>query len=427
MQPKMNKPLISFICLISYSLFVYFLYPSFYEQNLFLANKLEKHTNEMVVLGFFCNSIIAFLSIYVKGRAYYLTTIIILFTTLLPFFILLPYIFPNYVGNFFYWMVFSCAVIFIIIGVIPRVLPAIKTPLMSVKSYSIIIFLINVLSILIIIINYYDIISFLPFKDVYAQRFIYWDKESGYHSYFINWQSTVFSPLLLLFSLVYKKYFFTIISFIGFLLVFMVTAHKISLFIPFMILLINHFKSFINKSSIIAITPLLLLIFLSSNMVDYFNDSPLLNPYISIRIFLIHSFTLMHIYDVFHLLNNNMWSNSFLSFFYNNVFSEDPFIFLAKSVIDRDARFNTSFLGDGYINMKLAGMLFSTFVVGFFLKLFDKLTLRQPLHVFISFYFPFLMMIINVPFQVVLVTNGFLLGFILISIFPKNNFIKGYS
>ena len=110
---------------------------------------------------------------------------------------------------------------------------------------------------------------------------------------------------------------------------------------------------------------------------------------------------------------------SFLRHFFDPVYSVDPFIYLGQNFFGRDVRLNTNFVGDGFINFGLYGVLLSTLVAAVCLAVCEIVTMKKSFVVCALLFIPHFASLLNGPIQVSLVTNGLLITVAVLLAYPK--------
>ncbi|WHI52433.1 hypothetical protein P3339_06535 [Microbulbifer sp. MLAF003] len=244
---------------ILFSILLYVLHPFFYEWNLFAALRNESHNVSLFVVSLLCVVLVAIPAAFIRSGVYAIFNACLLFTLFIPFFSLMPYYNPRYVFSEVSCFAVVISVMFSIMGVF-----------FGLKSFKIdwcgfgyirktqflfVLFLINILNICLIVFTFKDVFSFGAISNIYMQRAIY-TESANVVSYFVNWQFMVFSPLLLLISMMRRRLDLIVLALIGFFVVFSITAFKVALLVPFLMVVGFVTSGLWKKGSVYTLFPL---------------------------------------------------------------------------------------------------------------------------------------------------------------------------
>lgn len=198
----------------------------------------------------------------------------------------------------------------------------------------------------------------------------------GVMAYLNNWTYNVFAPILLIFMIHKRKYWFVFFIFCLYFFWFAISANKTILFIPCLLLLIwilqRQAKPFFNLSI------LLMTLIFSSILIFVFVGNLLPLSLFVRRIFFMSPLVSYKYYEFFENNPFIFWSqsiaNKVIDYPYGNIsYTELIGIFMGQE----DARPNASFLATGYMHAGFFGLLFYSIAVGLILRLIDSLTYKK--------------------------------------------------
>mgnify|MGYP007011823689 CR=1 FL=1 len=410
-----------------YSVFVYVVYPFFYDWGLFLAIQNRDHGFlEFLGAAGYC-AVIIFFAGFVQRGIYGLFNCFLIFTTYIPFFMLMPFFLPEKIFSLDAVVYCMSAVLFSFVGVMFSRGRGIAFPV-SLKSSAFCFFLValSLTNLLFLVVYFRGLISVEAFFDVYAHREKYREM-AGFASYFLHWQVMVLSPVALVFGLQLRSFSLVVLGCLGFIVVFMISSFKVALVVPFVVgfgyVLRAAWCQFLSPSFAAIF---ILFLFVSAFVFDYFSGLKAFTPYVADRVFLAHGVQNLMILDFFSDMPRALWGNSFLRHFVEPVYDVDPFIFLGQHYYGRDVRLNTGFVGDGFINFGVYGVILSTLVSAFVIILCDLVVRQKESSLCFLLFLPHFVSLLNGPVQVSLVTNGLLFFLLVLLLYPKK-YIYGAS
>ena len=404
-----------------YCLLLYFLYPVFHEQGLFLAFRSEPHDFMHVFFVFACSLFLAIYASFLRFGIYYIFNCFLVFTTFFPFLVLMPYFDSGYVFSGVPFFAVLASFLVTTLGLLfgnDKCL-VFRCNLNS-KYYVVALFFVNLLSICVIVFSFRGIISFSAFHDIYAHRALY-REAVGVSSYFVHWHMMVFAPLILVYGLARKSCFMILIAISGFLVVFLITAFKVALAIPVLILLgFLTIRLWRSRLSGFSLALLFAYVLFFSFVFDLIFDVKYFSALFVDRIIYAHGVADLMIIEVFRDLPKAFWSNSFLRYWVESRYDVDPFIVVGQEYFGRDVRLNTNFFGDGFINAGLIGVVVSSLVASLVVLVSQMILQGKKWEYAILIFLPHLMAILNGPIQVSLLTNGLFILWCMLLISPRD-------
>lgn len=403
-----------------YSALVYLLYPIVYDWGLFLALQKQQHDfSHFLIAIFYCVLVVIFASVLRLG-IFSLFNCFLIFTTFIPFFMLMPYFAPGYLYSADALVFFFSSLMFTFIGLATGFGKGVGLSLaFNKRSFLCFLFIINVFSLGGLIFNFYGLLSFRAFYNIYEQRELYRGAMNVF-SYILHWQFMVFSPVSLIFSMQVRSVSLFCLAVFGFLVVFIITGFKAS-FVVLMVVLFGFLTKGVwaRVATLPSISLSLLLMFTASIALDYFLGIKAVSPYVVDRVLFAHGIQLLMIVEFFKDLPSAMWTNSFLRHFVDPIYDVDPFIYLGQAYFGREVRLNTNFVGDGFINLGLLGVFISTAFAAICLAICELVTMKKSFVVCVLLFVPHFVALLNGPIQVSLVTNGLLITVLILLIYPQ--------
>lgn len=416
---------------VLFSMVLYKLHPYFYEWNLFTALRVESHGSSHVLASFFYVLIVSIPAAFVRPGLYSIFNACLLFTLFIPFFTLMPYYTPGYVFSEVSCLAIVVSLMFSFVGVVAgsRYLKISWSGLGYVREshflFCVVFF--NVLNVAFIAFSFREIFAFNAILDIYAQREIY-TKSANIISYFVNWQFMVFSPLLLLLSMIRRRIDLFVLALVGFCVVFSITAFKVALVVP-LLMIVGFSTSGIWRRRVgpYLVSTLFLMVLLFAFVVDYGSESKHVSALLVDRTVYAHGVVSLFIIEMFSEIPFVYWSNSFLRHFVDPAYDVDPFIMVGYEYWDKFARANTGFFGDGFVNAGWLGVFGSALVAAFVLAVAQSLLESKYSYYAYLIFLPHIVSMLNGPVQVSLITNG-LLVLLAVSffspVFNKNSWLE---
>lgn len=159
--------------------------------------------------------------------------------------------------------------------------------------------------------TYRDILSFSGLNDIYTQR-----EKGAATSLFIGYCQVylayVFAPILFVYGLLYKKFFSLVISFAAFVFVFMITAERTIVLLPFVLLvicLVFKFRGFGISNVYYLFFGGTFLILMVSFLFEYSSFASQLGTYFFMRTIAIPGLFVSQYYDLFSEQGYTYWSH----------------------------------------------------------------------------------------------------------------------
>lgn len=109
-----------------------------------------------------------------------------------------------------------------------------------------------------------------------------------------------------------------------------------------------------------------------------------------------------------------------MSLFFEKVYDKDPFIILGMTFFGSEVRANSGYFADGFINLGPLGVVIMSIAAGICLAITSALMNKLPKR-FIVATLPFVLGYINGPLQVTILTNGLLLFWAIIFLYPSRS------
>lgn len=400
------------LCSVMFSLMLYILHPFFYDWNLFTAIRSEGHEFSHVVMSVFYVFVVSIPAAFIRPGLYSVFNSCLLFTVFIPIFTLMPYYTPEYVFSEVSFLAGAVSVMFSLLGVLfgSKYLKVRWSGFGYIRRqhFLVLVFLINIINIMFIAFVFRNVFSFSAIGNIYAQREIYTESISIV-SYFVNWQFMVFSPLLLLLSMIRRRLDLFALALVGFLVVFFITAFKVALAVPFL-MVVGFLTSGIWRERISAyfVSSLFLVMVLFAFMVDSGSEIKYISALLVDRVVYAHGVSSLFIIEMFSEMQFAYWSNSFLRHFVEPVYDVDPFIMVGYEYWGGFVRVNTNFFGDGFINAGWSGVFGSALVAALVLGLAQSLLENKFGYYSYLIFLPHIISMLNGPIQVSLITNGLL-------------------
>ncbi|MDH4870504.1 hypothetical protein [Pseudomonas sp. BN515] len=413
------------LCSVLFSLLLYMLHPSFYDWNLFTAIRNESHDFSHAMISVFYVFLVSIPVAFIRPGLYSVFNACLLFTVFIPFFSLMPYYTPEYVFSDVSYLAVSVSVMFSLLGVLwgGKFLRIDWSGFGYIKPRHFLVFvvLVNFINMALVVYAFRGVISFNVIGNIYAQREIY-TESANIFSYFVNWQFMVFSPLLLLLSMIRLRVDLFALALVGFFLVFSITAFKVALAVPFL-MVVGFLTSRFWRSRVSAcfVSFLFLVMVIFAFLFDSWSESKYLSALLVDRTVYAHGVTSLFIIEMFSEMPFVYWSNSFLRHIVEPVYSVDPFIMVGYEYWGKFARANTGFFGDGFINAGWGGVFASALVAASVLGGAQSLLEKKYGHYAYLIFLPHIVAMLNGPIQVSLMTNGLLVLLALSLVSPVFN------
>lgn len=407
-----------------YAMSLYTLYPTFHKWVAFHAFRLESHGPEHVFISMTLAIVAVFVSSLVRHPIYRLFNSAFVFSVYIPALTLLPYFDPDIAAGPEPYVLLTSSLIVSIVGMFVSKRTKIRVPLtLSAQGFYLLLGATSLVITALIFLVFRDIFSISSLTDVYYQRLRYRESANVF-SYFIHWQMMVFSPLCLFFG-TGQKVWLTVIGMIGVFVVYGITAFKMAPAIAIIIFLAMRWQRLtVLPTRLVFIPSVFLFVLLFVYLVDTaFLETPVLTYYIIDRNILGPGIMQLMTLETFKDMPNALWSGSFLSAFIDEVYDKDPFIILGQTFFNREVRANTGYFADGFINWGFNGVILMSILAAICLAITSILMNKLPKK-FIVITFPFALGYINGPLQVTLLTNGLIIFWMLLLLYPAHKIVR---
>jgi hypothetical protein len=256
--------------------------------------------------------------------------------------------------------------------------------------------------------------SVFALQDIYTVRIAAREKTGMITGYTYSWLSRILAPALFLTSLIDKKYLFTSFSLISILYLYSTSAHK-SVFLGIILALglsfiKSHTKQVAAFYSLLGSVCILAVSGIAGPIVQFFGSIIIYRG--------IFIPTLMgSLYFDFFYDYHTYWSQSPFNPFIEYPHSLSPPKLMGKTYYDlAEMSANTGLVGDGFMNMGLAGILINSIVASMIFTLIARQKLSPRLFGLIL---PFFVGIQNSPTNTVLLTHGLAILLLTILIIPQ--------
>jgi len=262
----------------------------------------------------------------------------------------------------------------------------------------------------------------LDFSKVYEYRDLSSKLASiGPMAYFNGWVYNVFIVYAMAYTLLYKKYYLTIIFIIIQVFFYGVSAHKTVFFTPFLVLSIWwYFKKF--KSVMFMVVSFSVLVITSVFLYMYNSNNIMFGSMFVRRVFFVPA---KLTYDYFTFFESNpkvFWSNSVLSWIIDY-----PYYDRVTKIIgyenDSDASANNGYISSGFAHAGIWGILIYSYIIAFLLKNLDYFSrFNIPLWFILCLIVtPMRSFLISSDLLTGLLTHGFLIALFLLLLSRKSN------
>ena len=267
------------------------------------------------------------------------------------------------------------------------------------------------------------VIKFLPYinvknlllQDIYETRAIQKKISTPYYGYSYSILSKVLIPILIVYSLVYKKYKTLLIGVFSLIFLFLCGAHK-SVLLGSILLLLFYFGNVVNKLKIFLSLTIITIVSLS---ILYFIDNEFLLPLsiVARRGFFVPSLLDSFYFDFFDG-NPLYWSTSIFENFIDYPYDKSiPYLIGEQYFNNAEMGANNGIVSDGFSNAGILGVIINGLFFGFYISVIKCLNIS---HKFYGLYFLLLISIISGSFTVVLLTHGGIALLIFAFLFQKN-------
>lgn len=232
----------------------------------------------------------------------------------------------------------------------------------------------------------------------------------------------VVSKFLFVYGLIYRKPLFLSIGLITSVYLYGVSGHRSFLFqLGLYILLILGMAIFRNRlASLIA--PALLILVLSSALVDFLMNSDWLRSLLVRRTFIVPGILSGYYHEFFSNNPNTQWAYSFLGSVGRSPYESTPPFLIGEYYFNNPATSaNASIWADGFANFGYVGMLVATIVAGIVIWIINSAALGRPLKFVLPLTTVVLMVFVSTSVFTSLVTHGVILLILLVVLCPAES------
>ena len=222
-----------------------------------------------------------------------------------------------------------------------------------------------------------------------------------------------------------KKWHFCLLAITGSIMMFALTNHKGPLFYPFFVMIVYYIMK--SKTRIIplfiASHVVTMILSLSAFFIWYFQVHG--EPWLGILIgsigfrrgYFVPPQLNFAYYDYFSTREYTMWAQSKLSFgLLEYPYDIDVPHLIGYNFFDNiNVGANTGWLGSGYMQLGIVGMLIYAFIIGLLLSIGDMIARRKPIDISVAALFtPFLYLFLSSDLPTVMLTHGLLFALFLL-------------
>lgn len=270
-------------------------------------------------------------------------------------------------------------------------------------------------------------ISFVSFARVYEQRFKTNEIGTVASGYIIMILSNVFCPFLVVNGVLRKKISRFIVGAGGVILIYGITAAKMTLLSLFVMLVFSFIKLgrkniFKRLTLLLSVLSIIVIAMPSPNEIIRWGKSLLFMRTLSTG-----GWTNLSYFETFSSLPKTYYSHIGII---NKLLGIYPFDGLSLGQVvglkysgTSDANFNAGFwASDGIAALGTVGVVVISIIVFFFLKLLDKLSLKLEKNSLFVFLVPFIMTFLNIPFGTALLSGGgfLIMAILFLGLLPQN-------
>lgn len=256
----------------------------------------------------------------------------------------------------------------------------------------------------------------LSFANVYEYRRANAELSAfGFLAYLTTWIYKVFAVFLLAYSLLKKRYIFSIILFITFILFYMANTHKSVFFTPFLVL---SFWYYFNRYNNLYVVPLgFSALILSSIISYYFLGDVWMTALFPNRVFEIPAHLTFKYFEFFQNNDFVLFSNSFLKSFIEYPYDRDLANLISNYNGDPYSAANNGFISSAYAQGGVTVVFSYSIIIGFILSVIDKMVKKNEIKAWFALVIlmvPLRDFLISIDFLTTLLTGGMIWGLILI-------------
>lgn len=253
-------------------------------------------------------------------------------------------------------------------------------------------------------------------QEIYETRDVFSSKLSALSSYTFGWEVKVVAPLLLVFCLIKKEYFFAFLAF-GFVVYsFLISGHK-SVYLSTLVIL---FFFYLGRNYELKIKYFLFLIIVMLISVkifdDLFIDGNLTQSIFVRRLFFLPALLNTYYFDFFH--NEPIYlSHSILSNYIHYPYDLEPSYLIANEYFNKpDMSSNNGIIADGYMNFGVIGAIVYSFIFSIVILFFNSLDIDSR---YFGLFFLLVRIFIGAALLTVILTHGLWILLLLALVFMR--------
>ncbi|HBF87359.1 MAG TPA: hypothetical protein DDX39_01865 [Bacteroidales bacterium] len=240
-------------------------------------------------------------------------------------------------------------------------------------------------------------------QEIYETRDVFASKLSSLSSYTFGWEVKVVAPLLLIFCLIKKEYFFAFLAFSFVIYSFLISGHK-SVYLSTVVIL---FFFYLGKNYELKIKYFFaLIIFMLIGVYAFdstFLEGNLTQSIFVRRLFFVPALLNTHYFDFFQ--NEPIYlSHSILSSFIEYPYDLDPSHLIANEYFAKpEMSSNNGIIADGYMNFGIIGAILYSFIFSIVILFFNSLDIDSR---YFGLFFLLIRVFIGSALLTVVLTHG---------------------
>ncbi|MGE7810364.1 hypothetical protein [Lysinibacillus capsici] len=240
-------------------------------------------------------------------------------------------------------------------------------------------------------------------------------------SYLFNWQTKVFSLFLLAYGLFYKKKFLIVLTLGVQLLIFMITAHKIILFAPFLLIILYIILRYLKSFNIFYLGVFNLGVSMSFLMYKI-NLSEWPATLFIRRMLLVPVKNTNFTFEYFSDLEKVKLSNSILRGVFSYNYDLGVYYLIGREYYGNpNTNANASFIADSYVQFGLIGILLISIILGIIIWILKSISKDKPLVLTVGCVIIGFFGLVDTALQTTMITSGLLIGIILLFFIKKED------
>lgn len=268
----------------------------------------------------------------------------------------------------------------------------------------------------------------LNFSKVYEYRQLNAELSAfGFLAYLNIWIFKVFAVFLLAYTLLKKKYIYSLAMFFVFFLFYAANTHKAVLFTPF---LIGSFWLYFSRFNSLYVVPLGFSAVVILSLVSYFFfDNAVMSALFPNRVFEIPAHLTFKYFEFFKDNEFIFFSNSFMSKFIEYPYHRELSYLIGEFDGSPLAAANNGYVSSAYAQGGIVVVFVYSIVIGFILSVVDKMVIKGEIEAWFALVIlmvPLRGLLISIDFLTSLITSGMVWALLLIYMVrlnPERKFI----